>query len=89
MSSPPSLGAALLRQWREQQSLTQAAAATRIGIDPWYLAKFERGARKPGRVKACDIERVTEGKVPVSAWDEPAPTPVAPAVENDESKAAS
>lgn len=44
--------------------------AQRVGIDPWYYAKIERGTRKPGRVVAVRIEKATDGAVAVSLWDE-------------------
>ena len=44
--------------------------AHRAGIDPWYYAKIERGARKPGRIVAVRLEKASDGGVPVSEWDE-------------------
>lgn len=67
-----SLGAQLLRRWREQRGLTQEEAGRLIGVDLVRVSKFERGALRPGRRNAGRIEQATRGVVPVTSWDEPA-----------------
>jgi len=71
---PLSLGAVRLRKWRDRDGLTQVSAAARIGIDPWYFAKIERGRRVPGRSVSVAIERASAGAVDVADWDQPSPT---------------
>jgi len=71
---PLSLGAVRLRRWRDSVGLTQAAAAAKVGIDPWYFAKIERGRRTPGRSVSVAIERASAGSVDVADWDKPSPT---------------
>ena len=65
-----SRGAIRLRQYRDGLELSQSEMAQLVGIDPWYYAKIERGARKPGRIVAVRIEKASRGAVAVSWWDD-------------------
>lgn len=60
-------GAAKWRAWRVKHELTQVAAAIRMDVEPTYLAKIERGERRPGRVVALKIEKLSG--VAVGDWD--------------------
>jgi transcriptional regulator with XRE-family HTH domain len=70
-----SLGAVLLRAWREERKITQQEMANRIGCDFVIVSTWERGARRPGLRRALDIARVTEGAVPCDSWFTAAPQP--------------
>ncbi len=39
---------ALIRSWREQQGLTQAELAARMGVDQSYISSYESARRAPG-----------------------------------------
>lgn len=62
-----------LKDWREGKAgragdkLTFAAAAALVGVEHPTWIGWETG-RKPGFEAALQIERVTEGFVPVEAW---------------------
>lgn len=60
-------GATKWRAWRLKQGLTQVSAAVSMDVEPTYLAKIERGERKPGRVVALKIEQLSG--VSVADWD--------------------
>lgn len=62
-----------LQEWRGKRTWTQVQAATYLGIDQALYSKYERGARKPGRTSAVQIQERTQGAVPVPAWDMPPP----------------
>lgn len=73
---PKTTGALRWVTWRKANGLTQAAAAYRLGVDPWYIAKIEQGRRKPGRgisVRMRDLAGIDPAE-----WDrmpEPRPRP--------------
>ena len=49
---------------RTSLGLSQKEAATRIGIDPGTLARWERGEREPTGVLRGTVERFLSGEAP-------------------------
>lgn len=60
-----------LRAWRLKAGLTQAKAADEVGVKQSAWAEWESGARTPREESLLEIERLTEGAVPASAFDKP------------------
>lgn len=60
-----------LRTWREQNGVTQAVLADRLGISEKHMSGVETGSRSVSLNVAIRIERETG--VPVEAWEEPRP----------------
>jgi len=58
----------LLKEWRENQALSQVAAAERIGVSQPTYSDYERGRKIPRTQLALKIQAVTDGAVPVAAW---------------------
>jgi transcriptional regulator with XRE-family HTH domain len=56
--------AILLRQFRKQKGVTQVALADRLGYDPSYISRLERGIRRPPSresiVAICDALSLTD-----------------------------
>ena len=76
-----SRAAALLRKWRHNNQLSQPEAADMFGIGSggfMSISRWERGHVKPGRRFACVIDKVTNGAVPITSWDEPDESDVQP-----------
>jgi transcriptional regulator with XRE-family HTH domain len=67
MEHPTPLG-----RYLAKAKLTQIAFAARSGVPQCQISLYVTGKRKPGRRNAEAIDRATSGKVPVSAWDQPA-----------------
>jgi len=65
----PSRGSQLLAEWRGELQQTQAAKLLDLDL-PTYN-RFEHGVRKPTGKIGIKIERLTDGKVPASAWYDP------------------
>lgn len=62
-----------LREWREKAGLTQLELATRAGLDPAQISKWEKWTGGPGAPdlrNALKIERATDGEVPVEEWED-------------------
>jgi transcriptional regulator with XRE-family HTH domain len=62
-------GSQLLRAWRTNKGLTQTAAAAQVPASAAAWCEWETGAIPKLKV-AFRIEEITEGEVPVSAWNE-------------------
>lgn len=60
-----------LRAWREKAGRTQTDCAVAIGVTQSAWAEWESGARTPREASLLDIERLTDGAVPVSTFDKP------------------
>lgn len=58
-----------LAQFLKSSGMTQKAFADAVNVSQPTVNRWLGGA-KPTWKKAAEIERVTEGKVPVSAWVE-------------------
>lgn len=63
-------GSELLSSWCEGRS--RWSAAIDLKIDYAAVSAFITGQRKPGNVRAEQIDRQTKGFVPAASWDEPA-----------------
>lgn len=61
-----------LRLWMTKEKLTQKEAADRIGVPQGYVSAWLSG-RKPGVEYALQIERASNGAVPVTSWGKPRP----------------
>lgn len=59
---------ATLRQYLRQQQLTQEAFSRLTGIPQSLISRFCTGRAEPTLQRAAEIERATEGAVPMSAW---------------------
>ncbi len=57
-----------LAEWRASQdkNLTKCAEAAGVRHPTWL--DWERGSRNPSLEKACAIEKMTGGAIPVEAW---------------------
>jgi transcriptional regulator with XRE-family HTH domain len=62
-------GPELLKRWRKAEQLSQKAAGSRVGVGQNTWSDWEAGRKAPRVTHAVRIEKVTEGKVPVRAWD--------------------
>jgi DNA-binding XRE family transcriptional regulator len=62
-------GSQLLRTWRAAKGLTQTAAAALVPASAAAWCEWETGAIPKLKV-AFRIEEITDGAVPVSAWNE-------------------
>lgn len=51
------------KEWRQQEGLTQEAAAERLGVHKAHVSRLERGERAPSLARAALIEKVTKGAV--------------------------
>lgn len=68
----PNQGGFLLKLWREQRSMTQRDAARALNIkDEGFYSRLEHFVRTPSRQMAVLIQTMTDGMVPVGAWDRP------------------
>jgi transcriptional regulator with XRE-family HTH domain len=63
-------GARKLKEWRVAEGLTQAEFGRQLGVSQDQLSRWEGGATTPRVRILFDIERLTSGAVPASAWAE-------------------
>ena len=56
-----------IRAWRENNGLSQAAAAERVGVSQPTWSDWEAGKKCPHVAQAIRLER--EAGIPVSAWE--------------------
>lgn len=61
-------GAVMLKRWRADKALTQAALAEKLGCDNSTISQLEIGARLPSLQLAVVISEVTFGYVTVDSW---------------------
>lgn len=78
------VAAAAIREWREAHGLSQTVCAKRIGVAQSAWNQWESGKGEPRIRFAVRLAELTEGRVPVSIWnevatDESGPLPEAPA----------
>ena len=66
-------GSSLLYKWRDSHGYSQWEAALKIGTQPSYISRWERGLSVPDVSSAADIEDGTAGAVPIRSWAEPEP----------------
>jgi transcriptional regulator with XRE-family HTH domain len=57
----------MLRAWREQSGLSQAAAAERVGVSQATWSDWEAGKKCPQIAQAIRLEK--EMGLPVTAWE--------------------
>ena len=62
-----------LREWRKAHGWTQTEAGALIGAMQGTWGPWESGKKLPSVQRANQIERITEGAVPVKGWGEPEP----------------
>ena len=67
----PSRGSRLLREWRAARGLLQRQAAAELDLDPARYSDMENGKILPRLTRAGEIEKRTDGAVPLSSWLEP------------------
>jgi transcriptional regulator with XRE-family HTH domain len=65
-SGMTNLASFLLRSGRSRGDVANA-----LGISRSYFSELESGVKTPGLALAVEIERLTEGAVPVASWLEP------------------
>ena len=63
----------LLKAWREQNELSQFAAAKLLDISQPTYSDYENRKKIPRTQKALSIAEKTGGAVPVSAWADETP----------------
>lgn len=64
-------GSELLRLWREDENLSQDAAAKVLDATPQQVSHWETRMHRPSGDRRDDIEAKTEGKVPARSWSVP------------------
>lgn len=57
-----------LRVWREKAKLTISEVARRANVKPSTISRIESGESIPLIALAAKLAKITEGKVPVTAW---------------------
>jgi transcriptional regulator with XRE-family HTH domain len=57
-----------LRAWRTETHRTQASLADELGVFQEDVSMFERGGRRPSRVIAKFIDKLSDGKVSFVIW---------------------
>lgn len=62
------LAGARLRKWRDDEGVSQVAAADRIRASQAAWAAWERGEKAPDLHFAFEIERLTGGEVQAEDW---------------------
>lgn len=60
-----------LRQYLRQRQITQEAFARLTGIPQSLISRFCAGRALPTLQRAAEIERATDGEVPMSSWVRP------------------
>ena len=73
-----SLGLSLLTAYLSERGLRRAELAERLSCSRAFVTMLLKGKRTPGRTVAFDIQRLTDGAVPASSWDEKCGTRRAP-----------
>jgi len=63
-----------LKTYRERNGLTLEAFGERIGKSKSTVQRYEDGAVEPSLAVIRRIAEVTNGAVPMSAWERPAKT---------------
>lgn len=58
----------LLRKWIADAEISNAEAARRVGYDRSNFHRILAGTAKPTVDLAHEIERLTDGSVPMAAW---------------------
>lgn len=62
------LGAQLLRRWREQKHYSAQKAAEVLNVAISQIGKLESGKQLPGYLLALDLE--TQADIPYGSWKE-------------------
>ena len=57
------------QQWLRDRGTSVTWAAAQLGVNRPHLSMVANGHRKPGRILAKSIERLTDGQVPATQWD--------------------
>ena len=57
-----------LAEWRASQDLNLTKCAEAAGVRHPTWLDWERGSRGPSLEKACAVEKMTAGAIPVEAW---------------------
>ncbi len=67
---------ALLKKWRQENDLSQEAAAKKIGASQSSWGAWESGKKAPDNFNAAQLEELTEKLVPAKLWAIPRRTSV-------------
>jgi transcriptional regulator with XRE-family HTH domain len=67
---PGNRGGQLLKQWRDDEDITQLEAGFRLRVGPDQISIWEAFRRKPGRALGIRLRDIAH--IPIEAWDEPA-----------------
>lgn len=59
------------RAWRKENGLSLAAVAAKAGTTASHLSEIERGLDRPSLRLAARLSGLTEGGVPIGAFDGP------------------
>lgn len=65
-----------LADYLQENGITQAQFATRVGVNQGFVSRLCRGLAMPSLEKAAHIERLTGGEVPMSSWLSPVSAPL-------------
>lgn len=64
-----------LSDYLRDKKITQGAFAARAGLSQSLISRLCKGAVKPTVDRAAQIERLTDGEVPMSSWVQPSDHP--------------
>lgn len=62
-----------LAAWLERTGMPKMKLAAELEVTPSLITHYTSGRRKPSRVLAIAIEKISNGEVPASLWHEPKP----------------
>lgn len=62
-----------LAAWIEASGTPKNKLAAELSVTPSLITHYTSGRRRPSRVLAIAIEKITKGEVPASLWHEPGP----------------
>lgn len=60
-----------LQQFLATSGIRQSALASKLGINRGYMSQLASGRKLPSLQLAAEIEKVTDGAVPVGCWIPP------------------
>ena len=58
----------ILRAYLDQQQITQAEFAKKVGVPAAMISQWASGSRRPSIRYAVAIQKATKGKIKVEAW---------------------
>lgn len=63
-----------LAAWIEKTGMPKTELAAELSVTPSLITHYTSGRRRPSRVLALAIEKISNGAVPAGLWHEPRPT---------------